>query len=160
MALDDKGWEQASSAVSLGGLGLRVPSTLAPSFFLSTCASVSPLADRLCGGANDVDVASALAKWSAQTAGATPPSDISANKASTWQNAVDKASSDDMALRIRARGVCGAVRLRLYRQIAAAIQLGNAACISEAHSPPLTMRRFCREHFLCSTIKLKLIIST
>ena len=41
---------------------------------------------------------------------------------------------DDVALRIRARGVCGAVRLRLYRQIAAVIQLGNAACISEVHS--------------------------
>jgi hypothetical protein len=45
-----------------------------------------------------------------------------------------RALFDDIASRIRARGVTGAVRSRLYRQIAAAVQLGNAACIFEAHS--------------------------
>ena len=41
---------------------------------------------------------------------------------------------DEVATRIKARGEPGAVRLRLYRQIAAAVQLGNAACVFEAHS--------------------------
>ena len=38
-------------------------------------------------------------KWSAQTSEAAPPSDSSANKASTWQSAVDKASSEKLLAR-------------------------------------------------------------
>ena len=41
---------------------------------------------------------------------------------------------DDIGARIQARINTSGTRLRLFRQIAAAIQLGNAACILEAHS--------------------------
>ena len=39
-----------------------------------------------------------------------------------------------IASRIRARTGDSGARVRLYRQIAAAVQIGNAACIIEAHS--------------------------
>ena len=41
---------------------------------------------------------------------------------------------DTIARRIEARSGENGSRARLHRQIAAAVQLGNAACISEAHS--------------------------
>ena len=41
---------------------------------------------------------------------------------------------DDIGARIDVRRGSPGARLRLYRQIAAAIQLGNTACILEAHS--------------------------
>ena len=43
---------------------------------------------------------------------------------------------DEIASRIQSRSGRTGERARLYRRIAAAIQIGNAACISEAHSRP------------------------
>ena len=41
---------------------------------------------------------------------------------------------DDLAVKIRARTGGGDARSTLYRRVAAAIQMGNAACILDAHS--------------------------
>ena len=47
---------------------------------------------------------------------------------------IARALLDEIARRIQERlGFAGA-RARLYRQIPAAVQIGNAACILEAHS--------------------------
>ena len=45
-----------------------------------------------------------------------------------------RALLDDIAARIDARGSAINSRFRLYRRIAAAVQIGNAACVLEAHS--------------------------
>ena len=45
-----------------------------------------------------------------------------------------KALLDEIGLRIQSRSGRPGERARLYRRIAAAIQIGNAACILEAHS--------------------------
>lgn len=41
---------------------------------------------------------------------------------------------DEIARRIRARTGEKSARSRLYRQLASAVQMGNAACVLEAHS--------------------------
>ena len=45
-----------------------------------------------------------------------------------------RALLDDIAARTDARGGAINSRFRLYRRIAAAFQIGNAACVLEAHS--------------------------
>ena len=45
-----------------------------------------------------------------------------------------RALLDDIARRIRDRSGLPGAKARLYRQISAAVQIGNAACILEAHS--------------------------
>ena len=47
---------------------------------------------------------------------------------------------DAVASRIRARTGEQGARTRLCRRLAAAIQMGNAACIVEAHTPPALSR--------------------
>ena len=45
-----------------------------------------------------------------------------------------RALLDDIATRTDARDGAINSRFRLYRRIAAAVQMGNAACVLEAHS--------------------------
>ena len=45
-----------------------------------------------------------------------------------------RALLDEIAMKIRERSAFAGAKARLYRQISAAVHIGNAACILEAHS--------------------------
>ena len=90
--LSDRQWIQASLPVSLGGLGVRSVSSLAPSAFLASAAGTRTLQDRLLTEATqvnttDVAVGRVESIWCSLSK-STVPSGLAAHMQKTWDGIV------------------------------------------------------------------------
>ena len=84
--LTDIQWSQASLPVSMGGLGIRLASQLAPSAFLASAMGTRQLQDAIllqCSAASDMSVDRAISFWSSGH-NLDAPTEVSAGNQKSW----------------------------------------------------------------------------